>query len=792
MSREGNVRKVSVGLVSLAIAATFGLSMSSAGNAVTQLPSSGGTTTASEVPATDELPNPLEDKRRDLRQEAITKLLNGTGKAEKRGASTVMKLGTKTKGAEGVTNAQGKVDQYVELSREKTDKIFVILAEFGSQRHPSYPDQDTDPATPGPATFEGPLHNAIPEPNRALDNSTVWQADYSAQHYRDLYFGSGNSVKKYYEKQSSGRYSVNGEVSDWVKVPYNEARYGRSNGFPCGGNVCNNTWALVQDAVNQWVVDQQAKGQTDAQIKADLATYDQWDRYDWDGDGNFNEPDGYIDHFQIVHSGGDQADGDPQQGEDAIWSHRWRVQTPGGPANFPIGGAQIGNTGIWVGDYTVQPENGGISVFAHEYGHDLGLPDHYDTAGGENGVNWWTIMAQSRVSKPTDGGIGEQAADFGAWDKLQLGWLDYEIVNSGQNRTVELGPYEYNSPKAQGLVVTLPKKQVVTPLVDPPVGSKQWWSGQGNNINTTMSRQVTLPADPATLTFQANWDIEDCGPDPCDYAYVEVDDGTGYKAIPGSITTAAEGNGIDGTSTGWVPASFDLSAYAGKTIGLQLHYVTDPAAGGKGFFADDLKIATTTTTVLTSGAETSPEGWTLGGFSSAGGSITTLFDNYYIASNINYVSYDANLKTGPYNFGFLNTAPDKVEHFAYQPGLLIWYVDTSVADNNTSAHPGSGRALPVDSRPVPINRIDGTLWRPRVGGYDAPFGLTKADSFTLHFNGRASYIRGQAAVTTFNDSKTFWYPELPGAGVKIPNNGVNIKVTGQSGTSMTVKVSKRS
>ena len=32
-------------------------------------------------------------------------------------------------------------------------------------------------------------------------------------------------------------------------------------------------------------------------------------------------------------------------------------------------------TGIWVGDYTIQPENGGLGVFAHEFGHDLGLPD---------------------------------------------------------------------------------------------------------------------------------------------------------------------------------------------------------------------------------------------------------------------------------------------------------------------------------------------------------------------------------------------------------------------------------
>ena len=115
--------------------------------------------------------------------------------------------------------------------------------------------------------------------------------------------------------------------------------------------------------------------------------YDQWDRYDYDGDGNFNEPDGYIDHFQIVHAGGDQADGDPYQGEDAIWSHRWKAfQNTGrhdGPAYNSDGGTQIGNTGIWVARlHDAARERRRVASFAHEYGHDLGLPDHYDTAGG--------------------------------------------------------------------------------------------------------------------------------------------------------------------------------------------------------------------------------------------------------------------------------------------------------------------------------------------------------------------------------------------------------------------------
>src|SRR3712207_8461791 len=51
---------------------------------------------------------------------------------------------------------------------------------------PDYPDQDTDPDTPGPLRFDGPLHNEIPQPDRERDNSTVWQPDYSADHYRRL------------------------------------------------------------------------------------------------------------------------------------------------------------------------------------------------------------------------------------------------------------------------------------------------------------------------------------------------------------------------------------------------------------------------------------------------------------------------------------------------------------------------------------------------------------------------------------------------------------------------------
>ena len=58
---------------------------------------------------------------------------------------------------------------------------------------------------------------------------------------------------------------------------------------------------------------------------------------------------------------------------------------------------RIGNSSYWVGDYTIEPENGGVGVFAHEFAHDLDIPDLYDTSGNtggaENSTGFWTLMS---------------------------------------------------------------------------------------------------------------------------------------------------------------------------------------------------------------------------------------------------------------------------------------------------------------------------------------------------------------------------------------------------------------
>ncbi|MEO5832708.1 MAG: immune inhibitor A domain-containing protein [Nakamurella sp.] len=802
------MRKIVAGLLAVSLATGFGGTVISPAlaSAVPAADTSGAITTPETTRTVDDLPNPLEDKRRELRQEAVTGVLNGELQTQQVNGSTVVKVGTADEAPtakDGARRSEAKsTDQYVELGREKTDRIFVILAEFGNERHPDYPDQDTNKSIPGPAVFDGPLVNQIPAPDRAVDNSTKWLPNFSQEYFQKLYFSDNpadESLKSYYESQSSGRYSVGGEVTDWVKVKYNEARYGRSDGYPCASNVCSNTWQLVADAANQWVADQQAAGRSADEIAADMASFDQWDRYDYDGDGNFNEPDGYIDHFQIVHAGGDQADGDPNQGEDAIWSHRWYAFSTGvgtsGPGDNKLGGTQIGDTGVWIGDYTIQPENGGRSVFYHEYGHDLGLPDDYDTSGGGDNPNeYWTLMAQSRLGAKGEQFIGDRGGDIGAWNKLQLGWLDYQVEVAGTKKKIDLGPEEYNSENAQALVVVLPKKELTSDLGAPKSGAAQWYSGAGDDLSNSMSRQVALPAEPATLSFQARWNIEDCGPDACDYAYVQVDDGTGWAAIPGSITLPDEGNGIDGVSDGWQPAAFDLSAYAGQTVGLRVLYSTDGAAQGtdpsapSGIFVDDISLTAGDATLLTDGAENPPNGWTLDGFSAVGATTTTQFDNYYIAGYRTYVAYDKYLKTGPYNFGFGPALPDKVEHYAYQTGLLISYWDTSQSDNNVNVHPGEGRNLYIDSRPETLYRLDGLPWRTRIQLYDAPFTKKKASSFTLHIAGQPSYIRGERGVPTFNDTKNYFDPELANHGVKVADAGVTIKVLKERANGATIRL----
>jgi len=671
--------------------------------------------------------------------------------------------------------------RYVELERLGEDSIWTILAEFGDEVHPV---TGGDP---------GPVHNQIPKPDRRVDNTTIWAPDFSESYFEDLLFSEAPnaiSMRNFYIEQSSNRYAVNGDVTDWVQVPFNEARYGTNL---CGDIVCSTVWDLVQDGANSWYDAQRASGMSRGQINDYLSQFDVWDRYDWDGDGNFDEADGYIDHFQIVHAGEGEETGGGAQGEDAIWSHRWYaffndIGLTGPSPDYLLGGVQIGNSRYWIGDYTVEPENGGVGVFAHEFGHDLDLPDLYDTSGNtggaENSTGFWTIMSSGSYGssgKPRDG-IGTKPIQFSAFEKIFLGWSNLAVVNFGEGTTVNLGPAEFNTVDAQHLLVLLPDKQVDFEIGAPYSGSYFYHSGSGNNLDNTMTRDVTLPSGSVTLTAKVRYEIEL----DWDYAYLTVNG----EPVQTNLSTDTDpngqnfGHGITGSSGGeWVDLTADLSAYAGQTVTLGFRYWTDGAVSEAGIGIDDIAI----TGLPLDDAETDP-GWTYNGFIRTTGVVTQSFFNAYIAEFRQYLGYDKSLQTGPYNFGFLDN-PDLqnwVEHFPYQEGLLVWYYDESFADNNVGDHCAEGRCgglyLPVDAHPELLIRPDGLVWRPRIQSYDSPFGLKKTDKVCLHFNSEKSCFGGLRGNPVFDDTQSYWFPPDPDIGhfgwasVPLPGFGVTIRV----------------
>jgi hypothetical protein len=77
--------------------------------------------------------------------------------------------------------------------------------------------------------------------------------------------------------------------------------------------------------------------------------------------------------------------------------------------------------------------------------------------------------------------------------------------------------------------------------------------------------------------------------------------------------TSGAWNSFTGASAGWQEVSFDLSAYAGKTVELSLSYVTDPGSGGHGVLVDDASVVIGGTARQTEGFETSLGAWSTPG-----------------------------------------------------------------------------------------------------------------------------------------------------------------------------------
>ncbi|MCM3706533.1 M6 family metalloprotease domain-containing protein [Cytobacillus firmus] len=191
---------------------------------------------------------------------------------------------------------------------------------------------------------------------------------------------------------------------------------------------------------------------------------------------------GEVPNVFVIHEGtGAEFSRDPAQ----FWSHKWNILSAlyygkyyetGQPAPVKEGmpeEAWIDKTvkedmtydGVIVNNYNIQPGIGGnvagfdaatntykdeaktgpfpaqTGVYAHEFGHALGLPDFYDTVYSSEGVGNYSMMAGGSwlryPDKPEFG--GNSPAHFDPFSKIFLGWINpIEVTPEDGQQTITL------------------------------------------------------------------------------------------------------------------------------------------------------------------------------------------------------------------------------------------------------------------------------------------------------------------------------------------------------------------
>jgi Immune inhibitor A peptidase M6 len=226
--------------------------------------------------------------------------------------------------------------------------------------------------------------------------------------------------------------------------------------------------------------------------------------------------------------------------------------------------------------------------------HDFQSMNLLDKAVGDNRFGFTLGVPKSRVTTPSlrasvnlanpatnsTPGAAPNGADYVALQKA-----DGTVLRGRDLRSLNF----------QGAKTLPPLPLAWTVKNDDPdrAGNPVLWSGNASNLNVSAVTSVTVPAADPTLTFLAKYGAEAT----YDYGYVNVstDGGTTYTPIAGDKTVDGPlGPGLNGTTNGFEPHTFDLSAYAGQTILLSFQYVSDGGVNEGGLLVDDIKVGGTT------------------------------------------------------------------------------------------------------------------------------------------------------------------------------------------------------
>ncbi|MDP1623299.1 MAG: M6 family metalloprotease domain-containing protein [Bacteroidales bacterium] len=233
-----------------------------------------------------------------------------------------------------------------------------------------------------------------------FSNTTTTYTQTNFNNYMNqVNYNSTGSFRDYYIEVSYGQLTVNTTVTVWVTLPNTHDYYGPDT-----------KWG---EFAYQSVV------AADNQAAVNFAEYD-------------NNLDGIVDGVAIIHQGrGQEESGNTND----IWSHSWDLTSAGYSA------AQRTFDGVKVNAYTTMPEKnatsmGTIGVMCHEFGHNLGAPDFYDTdyatGGSYTGTGKWDLMAGGSWN----GASGTKPAHPNAWVKAFMNWTNPVVLTTAQSKTL--------------------------------------------------------------------------------------------------------------------------------------------------------------------------------------------------------------------------------------------------------------------------------------------------------------------------------------------------------------------
>jgi len=208
------------------------------------------------------------------------------------------------------------------------------------------------------------------------------------------------SARDYFMASTYGKFSPNFEVVGPYTLPQNMAFYG------------------ANDSDDQDVAPQQMV--IDACAAANTAGLD-FTQYDTDNDG-------YVDNVFVYYAGFNEAEGKGTN-INTVWPHRWSLANSNTKFDNKI-----------IFDYSCTSELKGLSgalmcgigTFCHEFGHTLGLPDHYDTSGTQtNTLDEWDIMDAGAYNNG-----GRTPPTYSVYQRFFLNYITPQQVSTASDLTL--------------------------------------------------------------------------------------------------------------------------------------------------------------------------------------------------------------------------------------------------------------------------------------------------------------------------------------------------------------------